>query len=220
MAACSSLRVLTCAAPQVPPSCAADAMDQIQVEALHVPQHPACHGCGSIIVATAAASCGNGPPSPAASQHPALVSWDSYRDSASTLFGFSLPASPAMSVPAEQAQRFDMDAYLAAWARLAAVQGCSTQHTSPHVLLQPGAEAWAQLRHCLPAATPAATAAQHPPGVAAPAAPLEYRDSATEHYRLRLDELPSPLRGGSPTSLWIDWTAVHPEDLLLSDLPY
>lgn len=196
-------------------------MDQFRVEVPHVPQHPACHGCGSIAVATAAASGGYGPPSPAASQHPALVSWDSYRDSASTLSGFSLPTSPAVSAPPEQALRFDMDAYLAAWARLAAAQGCLAQNTSPEVLPQHGAEAWAQPRRCLPAATPVATAAQHPPGGAVPAAaPLEYRDPAAEHYRLRLDELPSPLRGGSPTSLWVDWTAVHPEDLLLSDLPY
>ncbi|KAL4439794.1 hypothetical protein ABPG75_002795 [Micractinium tetrahymenae] len=200
-------------------------MDHYQVEVVHAPQHPGCTGCGGGGVSAAQPFGGFGPSSPAASQRPALVSWDSYRDSACSV---SLPASPAVAAqalaeqppPAGQAPHFDMDSYLAAWARRAEAQGCPAQHSSPEPWPQPAAEAWMQQQqlHRTAAAAPV-PAAQHPAGSPAPPpAAAAYWNPAAEHYSQRVRELPVPLRGGSPSSLWVDWTAVQPEDLLLADL--
>lgn len=199
-------------------------MDQFQVEVLHAPQHPS-PDCADIVVAAAAPFCGFGPPSPSASQRPALVSWESYRDSSTTSLPMvSLSTSPAASAPAEQAPsachepHFNMDAYLAAWARLADEQGCSAQHASPEP--HPAAEAWVQQQQQQPLpAAPAPVPAAHLAAAVPPAA-REYCNPAAEHYRRRLGELPAPMRGSTPSSLWIDWTAVQPEDLLLGDLAY
>ncbi len=196
-------------------------MDQYQVEVVHAPQQPSFHGCADTLVTAAAPFGGFGPPSPAASQRPALVSWDSYRDSASTLSKLSVPTSPAVSAPAAQAlpaceeANFSIEAYLAAWARLAAQQGCSVHNASPEPQLQPAAEPWVQRQEHL--AAPVDPVSRGPCAAAAPLAAGRY-DPAAEHYRQRLGELPATLRGSSPSSLWVDWTAVRPEDLLLLDL--